>query len=372
MIVLLDVVTFARFLMVMASCRSLHRCYPEPVLRPGRWCSMTASTRRPATRTTLPALRSLLLALFSATASSRTPSARTAVLRWPAMSGPPRSTTLTTTRPTSRTLLSCRRSVAPPSGDPRVRDAGTQCDPPLEVLRPCMLVDLSDLVARLAALEKETPDNHALAARCAASLLPKIKPIMLEVTELAVDQAISASTASIEKVLTPLLERVCALEAAPPAAPNETPARAPAPVAPSSTDGPLPRPARPEDLSIGACVLLDDLKSAELNGATGTVVSLAGTNGRYGVAVPGLDAPKAFKMPNLFVFDTSASTCSSSAPAERAASRGDSLPPRPARTSRSSRTSRPARSQAATRTSNTRPPSRSEWEAMCAAIDWQP
>lgn len=372
MIVLLDVVTFARFLMVMASCRSLHRCYPEPVLRPGRWCSMTASTRRPATRTTLPALRSLLLALFSATASSRTPSARTAVLRWPAMSGPPRSTTLTTTRPTSRTLLSCRRSVAPPSGDPRVRDAGTQCDPPLEVLRPCMLVDLSDLVARLAALEKETPDNHALAARCAASLLPKIKPIMLEVTELAVDQAISASTASIEKVLTPLLERVCALEAAPPAAPNETPARAPAPVAPSSTDGPLPRPARPEDLSIGACVLLDDLKSAELNGATGTVVSLAGTNGRYGVAVPGLDAPKAFKMRNLFVFDTSASTCSSSASAERAASRGDSLPPRPARSSRSSRTSRPARSQAATRTSNTRPPSRSEWEAMCAAIDWQP
>ena len=259
--------------------------------------------------------------------------------------------------------------VAPPCGDPRVRDAGTQCDPPLEVLRPCMLVDLSDLVARLAALEKETPDNHALAARCAASLLPKIKPITLEVTELAVDQAISASTASIEKVLTPLLERVCALEAAPPAAPNETPARAPAPVAPSSTDGPLPRPARPEDLSIGACVLLDDLKSAELNGATGTVVSLAGTNGRYGVAVPGLDAPKAFKMRNLFVFDTSASTCSSSAPAEGAASRGDSLPPRPAR---SSRTSRPARSQAATRTSNTRPPSRSEWEAMCVAIDWQP
>lgn len=232
-----------------------------------------------------------------------------------------------------------------------------------------MLVDLSDLVARLAALEKETPDNHALAARCAVSLLPKIKPIMLEVTELAVGQAISASTASIEKVLTPLLERVCALEAAPPAAPNETPARAPAPVAPSSTDGPLPRPARPEDLSIGACVLLDDLKSAELNGATGTVVSLAGTNGRYGVAVPGLDAPKAFKMRNLFVFDTSASTCSSSVSAESAASRGDSLPPRPAR---SSRTSRPARSQAATRTSNTRPPSRSEWEAMCVAIDWQP
>ena len=88
--------------------------------------------------------------------------------------------------------------VAPASGHPRVRDACAQCDPAPGLHRSCMLVDLSDLTDRLAAFEGEKPDDDALAARCTALLLPRIRPIILEITEFAVDQAISASFGAVE------------------------------------------------------------------------------------------------------------------------------------------------------------------------------
>lgn len=65
----------------------------------------------------------------------------------------------------------------------------------------------SDFTGRLSALEKERPDDDALAARCAALLLPKIKPIIVEITELAVDQAISASFGAVGKLLKTRLDR---------------------------------------------------------------------------------------------------------------------------------------------------------------------
>lgn len=215
-------------------------------------------------------------------------------------------------------------AVGPPSCNPGARDACTQCDPAPGPHRQCMLVDLTDVTNRLANLEREKTDDDALAARCAASLLPKLKPIMMDSSMLAVDKAVSAVDAVVGKLLTPFMDRICvlerricALEAALPTAQWEEHDQTP------STGGSLPRPARLQDLFIGARVLVDDLKAAELNGMTGTVVSSATANGRYGVAIPRVDAPKSINMRNLFVFDSTTS------PAESGAAYHDQRPARP-------------------------------------------
>ena len=142
----------------------------------------------------------------------------------------------------------------------------------------------------------------------------------------------------------------------------------------------LPRAALDDDLCLGAPVLLGGLKSVSFNGMTGTVASELDDAGRIGILLPSSRALKSIKKENLFIMKPSSSTTPSTPTG--AAPGGDVKPPRPTHTSRSSR---PARSRAAssgddssngeppwrTRASDTSRPSRSEWEAMCAAIDWQ-